>query len=123
MREAITKEKLVEWQRLATAATTGPWHVEPLTGRDSHLANVLTKPGGAELLEYCPPADAEFCVAARDAVPALIEEVRLLAAAVTKARELRAEYHRCGAEGSAEVDCRCDALDAELDQAFEALDA
>jgi len=119
MREPVTEEQLAKWEQLAEAATRGPWHVEPLTGRDSHLSNVLTKPGGAELLEYCPPPDAEFCAAAREAVPALIEEVKRQRAAA----ELRRIESSQNNEVFEATCARLIELDAEVARLREALEA
>jgi hypothetical protein len=77
MREPLTEEQLAKLEQLAAAATSGPWFAEPCRVLGSeYLANVVTQPGGAEILEFAPPDDAAFCVAARTAVPALIADVR-----------------------------------------------
>jgi hypothetical protein len=64
----MTDEQLAEWQRLADAATPGPWRYRGIyVGTDAGLV------ASAEL-----PLHAAFIAASRTAVPALIEEVERL---------------------------------------------
>mgnify|MGYP003393624822 CR=1 FL=1 len=80
----IDVDKLAEWRRLAEAATKGPW----ATGRISMPGEALLAFGRRSL--QMPEADAVFIAAAREAVPALLDEVERLRKAL-EAIEARAE--------------------------------
>lgn len=72
----FTKEQLDEWERLANAATPGPWAFDGLRGvyvnQVAPMRAVVQLPVGAP--------DCEFIAAARTAIPALIARVRELEA-------------------------------------------
>lgn len=74
----ISEQQLAEWERLANKATEGPWYA--YEGRDySEISlNDGTTPRLAKPLALVGSKheDAEFIAVAREAVPALIAEVR-----------------------------------------------
>lgn len=76
----MTEEQLAKLERLANAATPGPWetnedwtHEIHASGRGILIGNV---PRGPE--PYGRAGDAAFIAASRSAVPALVAEVRRL---------------------------------------------
>jgi hypothetical protein len=74
----ITTEQLDEWARLAGEATPGPFDLEVVpewTERNFTIPEHVNIEGVAAALT---PADAAFFISARDAVPALVAEVRRL---------------------------------------------
>jgi hypothetical protein len=81
----ITEEKLAELEALAAAATPGPWRVSmsgySVKSYDADVPIVATPRGGAQAtgkqLEHWH-ANSDLIAAARDAVPALVAEVRRL---------------------------------------------
>ena len=99
----VTPEQLTEWERLAAEATSGPWAWEATGQQDNAWSLGLTEPAVSgeivetedgerpEVVEHVAEsgaaeskADAAFIAASRTAVPALVEEVRMLR---EKARE------------------------------------
>lgn len=83
MREALEYDELDSLERLAAAATPGPWtpDVEHLGDGDTRVMAIRAPSGGAIVLTDCgnyPPklADAFFIAAAREAVPVLVRDVR-----------------------------------------------
>lgn len=70
----ITDEQLAEWEALAEGATEGPWHVDDVLGWSIDGAS------GQYVAEVSGRHDpnAEFIAASREAVPALVAEVRRL---------------------------------------------
>lgn len=92
----ITNEQLAEWERLASEATPGPWTLESgweqsdpglyITGGGKGPGEGLVYASGdyGEPEQYIDVVlrehDAAFAVAAREAVPVLVEEVRRLRA-------------------------------------------
>lgn len=75
MTEPPTEQQLAEWERLAGEATPGPW----IWNRDTRdlLPRLENEDGDRKELWWCD-ADDCFIAAARDAVPALVAEVRRL---------------------------------------------
>ena len=90
----ITDNQLAEWERIANAATVGPWFSVGAPWGNGTLVNAGTEDphGGhavcdtelmidrSENIQGEPQCDADFIAAARTAVPALIAEVRRLRA-------------------------------------------
>ena len=86
MPEPLTDERLAELERLCAEATPGPWRVRHLCsgcGPDDDEGAGL----GLEIEgppqpwhegQFARAADAKFIAAARDALPAMIAEVRAL---------------------------------------------
>lgn len=74
----ISKKQLVEWERLANKATEGPWRVCADTLCRHKPADILDCPYPCEDGIIASQNDLEFIAAAREAVPALIAEVRKL---------------------------------------------
>lgn len=77
----MTDEQLAEWERLAAAATPGPWEAIPTVDADFATIKTRGKLGWMQYHEYDPgidATDAAFVAAAREAVPALVAEVRRL---------------------------------------------
>lgn len=83
----VTEEQLAEWERLTEAATEGPW-------------DVMTREQWEEGFPFCADGtnpytfpvdidapDAAFIAAAREAVPALVAEVRRLRALLEDAAD------------------------------------
>jgi hypothetical protein len=74
----MTEQELLDLEALASQATAGPWKMcHSISGgevwtRDTQVGDFINKKNGA--------ADAIFIAAAREAVPALIAEVRRLKA-------------------------------------------
>lgn len=89
----ITDEQLAEWERLATAATPGPWRWWTSNSFRRLSSDADMKDGGVLCAVvqhsdghpdvFCSEADRAFIAAARTAVPALIEELRRLREAQT----------------------------------------
>lgn len=73
----MTQDELDRWEALANAATPGPW---VLVDRDILGGYEVHAPDDWTVFGYNGPerTDAAFIAAARDAVPALIAEVRRL---------------------------------------------
>ena len=106
----MTDEQLAEWQRLFDAATPGKWIVKTdvTTIHGSHFIN----PGvwgddGITFICDCGTGsrvdtDAAFIVAAREAVPALIAEVRRLKTELATARMYSTVPPAFGSEGYAD---------------------
>ena len=99
----ITTKQLDEWEALAKAATDGPWEVYDVSevdveGADSEnpdnvsaIARGIQTAAGIGLnkgedYELFDEADADFISASREAVPALIAEVRRMLPVVEAAR-------------------------------------
>lgn len=86
----ITQEQLDQWRALADAATPGPWFaISEFTGEGGEIngGTVVNGPytpeHGSPTVAVCPDDDnAEFIIAAREAVAALIREVERLRIAV-----------------------------------------
>ena len=75
----MTKEYLSDLEALARSATSGPWEVgDPYDGRTSDLIAVFGM--GMEVACTQSVSDAALIAASREAVPALIKEVRRLRA-------------------------------------------
>lgn len=116
----MTPEQLNELERLANAATPGPWrvcHDEPHIVIDSRFG--VDDPDGGIVAEcggkafHSPfPENAAFIAAARDAVPYLIAEVRRLE-----------EQHRCAVAVAERFYTDIQALRAENGALQAALDA
>lgn len=80
----MTDEQLAELERLEQAATPGPWRVEyDVHGR---LRRRETPSGRWEALRV---DDMRHAIRARNALPALIAEIRRLRARVTELEESR----------------------------------
>lgn len=88
----VTQEQLDKWRVCCAAATPGPWRasetsIEGPPGYGHVLTawwdtrNPMRDRGGLD----CEPFDAHFIVMARDALPALLEEVARLRAEVNEA--------------------------------------
>lgn len=79
-----TPEKRAELRRLADAATPGPWEAESYDtdGWRGVIWGDTGAEGAPRLGADMPLADAKFCAAARTAVPALLDEVERLEAAL-----------------------------------------
>ncbi len=99
----MTPDELDEAERLANAATEGPWRVAGSDGiyGPCPIVAAVTVPPDTTPLVYVTTEDAAFIAAARTLVPALIAEVRRLARelADTKRRwqrtaELASERHQ-----------------------------
>lgn len=80
----MTNDELDRLEALAGAATAGPWAARPdrcgvfHTVDDARGCSVLDWHDGPNEPTFRMQADAEFIAAAREAVPALVAEVRRL---------------------------------------------
>jgi hypothetical protein len=106
----MTPEHLAELERLADAATPGPWTTG--TGTNGlHPWEVVTSPHlpAVEMHgdDATAVADAVFIAAARQAVPALVAEVRRLAREAGLAADLRQEITRLRAVAARDVCSGC----------------
>lgn len=80
----VTDAELDEWERIAGAATPGPWVQRPTVdhpdyesiGRDMVWRPTTAMNAGSEWFQTRVDEDAAFVVAARDAVPRLIQALR-----------------------------------------------
>lgn len=108
MSKPIPEEKLAEWEALERAAAPGPWEVEPCNRCDALHMDRHVQPGPCPLTRRdAGMPELAFMSASRDAMPALITEVRRLreiakAAALEAARRLEATYDRAMAERAEE---------------------
>ena len=123
----IPEEKLKEWERLAAEATPGPWEAvdeEPWVAL--YVANKGEDADGvwlADFSRYRNNANAKFCAASREAIPALIEEVRRLrerAVELSDERSQIARQREAAIKDFWEVRDDRDALRAQLDRIREA---
>lgn len=80
----MTNDELNRLEALANAATPGPWRHQTAANADAPDDHGAVKAGGALLIDDAPDVDCAFVCAARDAVPALVAEVRRLRAALKK---------------------------------------
>ena len=80
-------------EALPTAASPGPWRTDPSERVETRPPNTydVWRPFVGCVAENLTFADAEFIAAAREAVPALIAEVRRLAAKVDAVKALHRE--------------------------------
>ena len=103
----MTNEELTRLDALAAAATPGPWHTDADTCPEYDDPAVMAGKQWVCATSYDTlstsigerdiKADAAFIAAARDAVPALVAEVRRLRGLVEAAyREAHAELHPLG---------------------------
>lgn len=100
----MTNEELAAIERLALRATPGPWQFQvrrkgdPIAGTligSVAIGHVIfTKHEGGT----CPAADGDFIAVARQAVPALIEEVRSLRAKLATMRPHAAKLNELARE-------------------------
>lgn len=77
----ISEVQLIEWKRLSDMASDGPWDcTEVIAGVDNFVVHqrVGEKFGAKCIASQVSSEDAEFMIAARSAIPALIAEVRKL---------------------------------------------
>lgn len=75
----MTNEELDRWQALSDAATTGPWGTIPPDGLNGGFWGICNRHGMIVAMRLTDrKADALFISETRDAVPALIAEVRQL---------------------------------------------
>ena len=81
---AVREADLAEWERLAAAATPGPWRQDPGGRAGARFDDVLAD--GSNIAEWIEPADAAFIAASRTALPALVAEVRRLREALEQVR-------------------------------------
>ncbi len=73
MSTELTSERLAEWRKLADAATEGPWYASWADAeRDESVKDY------SPVFAQYEQQEAEFIVAAREAVPALLDEVERL---------------------------------------------
>lgn len=139
----MTDEELTTLDALASAATAGPWQAAEghtyRDGRVEHTESFVRLPGGDVALaeEVVDPATGEpsnanaaFIAASREAVPALIAEVRRLRGALGYSEQrvtmLRAELSEALDESRQALDAlhtRCDALEGAAREYLAALDA
>jgi hypothetical protein len=68
--------QLDEWEKLANAATSGPWQAMPYSDSTYSSPDRWIKADGANIADEVPEADAAFIAAAREAIPELIAMVR-----------------------------------------------
>ena len=118
----ITEQQLTEWERLAAEATPGPWVTKYPFEQDSSACYKVPIPQSE--------ADTDFINAAREAVPALIEEVRRLEKENRQLRERWADKvvkeapkEWGGAEKLAEAEAEVRRLKKERDSLEETLEA
>ena len=79
----MTPDDLTRWEQLCDEASEGPWYMDEAIAKDGHV--VMSSSLGHRIA-HCyhtdvnrnDAADAEFCAAAREAMPQLIAEVRRL---------------------------------------------
>lgn len=122
----IPQDTLDEWQRLADAATPGPWrHVDRVGDKPQFLFVAAVAPNMRVVSTHdsgssYPASDASFIAASREAVPDLIAEVESLRAQCAAMRE-HIEWHNrpSGRFGTQPGDgcpasTRCDGCDAVL---------
>jgi hypothetical protein len=80
MPDRITEQQLADWQRLADAATPGPWFVDfagEIGEKFAIICDVARGSWGSDALNFGEDhATAQFVAAARVAVPALIAALR-----------------------------------------------
>jgi hypothetical protein len=76
----VTTEQLTEWMRLADEASPGPWN-----GDDVWASGYIHGANGDDVADGVPVRNIPFIVAAREAVPALVEEVVRLRAQLESA--------------------------------------
>ena len=72
----IDPKRLKEWARLANEATSGPWKTNIKQYHDEWGVWQIDTPSSPHIIRSlidAKPSDLEFIVAAREAVPALIE--------------------------------------------------
>lgn len=89
----MTDDELARLQALADAATAGPWTAATTVdeyGQRLHTMDVLPLTSFGEI----EPHDAAFIAASRDAIPALIAEVRRLRSAMRETFVQGAIYER-----------------------------
>jgi hypothetical protein len=98
-RETVSEEQIAEWERLASEAAPGPWYTRP--SQDDGLDVMADSP--APVFTWAEGVDADFVVAARSAVPALIAEVRSLRREMEGAR---AEFESVLADVNEAIRCR-----------------
>lgn len=82
----LTNADLDAWERLAEAATPGPWRMQTAACDHPDADEHVAIKGGGRLVVPCveEPADAALIAAARLAIPALVAEVRRLRAEVER---------------------------------------
>lgn len=81
----LTNADLDAWERLAEAATPGPWRMQTAACDHPDADEHVAIKGGGRLVVPCveEPADAALFAAARLAIPALVAEVRRLRGVAT----------------------------------------
>ncbi len=94
MTTEITEAQLYEWQQLADAATPGPWEARPYPYGEGVAWYTAT--GASDDLDPRERETVLFIASARDAVPALISEIRRLRAELARARSSFVRPHREG---------------------------
>lgn len=82
---ATADDRLAQIQRIADAATTGPWIV---SGYGNVISDIRAESDLRRIGKFIPAADAEFVAAAREDVPWLLAEVVSLRGQITAATEL-----------------------------------
>jgi hypothetical protein len=96
MTARTTKARRDELRRIADAATPGPWTAEHMRENDYAAQVVAGSDGPIADLEHAydeqDMTDATFIAEARTAVPALLDEVDRLEAALRKIEELANEH-------------------------------
>lgn len=112
----ITQRKLDEWRELADAATPGKWgaRLDVFAVMHPVFAGHRIATRGA-FDDAQAQVDAAFIASAREAVPALLDEVARLAGRVehlTRQREIDAALSRQQAEYAAELHARLAAAEA-----------
>lgn len=99
----ITQEQLAEWQALTEAATPGPWRGDRDDGtikyavlgyRDETIIAVDHKNGTSGFLGDNGDNDEKFVTAAREAMPALLAEVKRQAERAEAAEALAARLRK-----------------------------
>ena len=112
----MTEQDLAAIEALANAATPGPWRHQTAANADAPDDYGAVKVGGTLLIDDAPDADCAFVCAARDAVPALVAEVRRLRGLVEAA-------YREGQTNEFAIDSYTTPIEWEQSDACKALDA
>ena len=94
----LTEEQLAEWEQLANEATPGPYNIGLPGGPAGPFWSAMNQMGNVVACQITSAENAAFLQASREAVPALIAEVRRLrevsVVALMKVRALKDEVER-----------------------------
>ena len=96
MTPPITEEQLAELERVEREATPGPWRHKVYTWNVAEVVRLDHDGDEINITTWLGRDDAAFIAASREALPALIQEVRRLRDAVESYEAASLEQHLFG---------------------------